>query len=163
MTVINAAIQVTQDNQRDVRERTVSERFTEFNHHLFWLTQQKEYQTILNKIDDKKAQRGDKGEVSKEAARRTKSVICRKFDNLLSSEEGGQLSEEENVLVKQMDQLWQSMKEEMDFTSKNYKFALGQKIPAEVKPYSHQDIANKQFVAKHSSILRILTKWAGYL
>jgi hypothetical protein len=90
-------------------------------------------------------------------------VICRKFDNLLSSEEGGQLSDEENVLVKQMDQLWKEMKEEMDLTSNNYKFALGQKIPASVKPYSLQDIADKQFVAKHSSILRILTKWAGYL
>jgi hypothetical protein len=51
----------------------------------------------------------------------------------------------------------------MDFTSKNHKFALGQKVPASVKPYSRQEIANKQFVAKHSSILRILTKWAGYL
>ena len=29
--------------------------------------------------------------------------------------------------------------------------------------FSRQEIASKQFSAKHSSILRILTKWAGYL
>ena len=42
-------------------------------------------------------------------------------------------------------------------------FALGQKIPTSVRPFNRQEIANKQFTAKHSSVLRILTKWAGYL
>ena len=41
-------------------------------------------------------------------------------------------------------------------------FALGQKIPASVKSFTRQEISGKQFTAKHSSILRILTKWAGY-
>jgi hypothetical protein len=42
-------------------------------------------------------------------------------------------------------------------------YGLGQKIPASLKPFTRQEITNKQFSAKHSSILRILTKWAGYL
>jgi hypothetical protein len=42
-------------------------------------------------------------------------------------------------------------------------FAFGQKIPASVKPFGKQEILNKEFRAKHASILRILTKWAGYL
>jgi hemerythrin len=42
-------------------------------------------------------------------------------------------------------------------------YALGQKIPASVKLFSRHEIANKQFSAQHSSILRILTKWAEYL
>ena len=40
---------------------------------------------------------------------------------------------------------------------------MGQKIPASVKTFSKQELASKQFSAKHSSILRILTKWAGNL
>ena len=43
------------------------------------------------------------------------------------------------------------------------KFALGQKIPASVKMFDRKEIETKQFKAKHSSILRILTKWAVYL
>ena len=43
---------------------------------------------------------------------------------------------------------------------KGKKFAVGQKIPASVKPFYKYDIKNKNFTAKHSSILRILTKWA---
>ena len=43
---------------------------------------------------------------------------------------------------------------------KESKMAMGQKIPGFVKVFSRQDIANKNFKAKHSSILRILTKWA---
>jgi hypothetical protein len=46
---------------------------------------------------------------------------------------------------------------------KNKPPALGQKIPAAVKAFSRQEIESGQFSAKHSSILRILTKWAGYL
>ena len=42
-------------------------------------------------------------------------------------------------------------------------YALGQKIPSFVKVFNRQEIQNKQFSAKHSSILRIMTKWAGYL
>ena len=46
---------------------------------------------------------------------------------------------------------------------KKMQFKLGQKIPASVKAFNRHEVANKQFFAKHSSILRILTKWAGYL
>ena len=46
---------------------------------------------------------------------------------------------------------------------KDNKFSLGQKIPAFVKPFSKQEMQSGHFEAKHSSILRILTKWAGHL
>ena len=42
-------------------------------------------------------------------------------------------------------------------------YALGHKIPTSVTPFNRQELASKIFTAKHSSILRILTKWAGYL
>jgi hypothetical protein len=42
-------------------------------------------------------------------------------------------------------------------------FALGQKIPASVKPFSRQEVDHKLFSAKHSSLFRILTKWAESL
>ena len=42
-------------------------------------------------------------------------------------------------------------------------YALGHKIPTSVNPFNKQEMAGKIFSAKHSSILRILTKWAGYL
>ena len=42
-------------------------------------------------------------------------------------------------------------------------YALGQKIPATIKPFNRQEISSKQFSAKHSSILRVLTKWASGL
>jgi transposase len=42
-------------------------------------------------------------------------------------------------------------------------YALGPKIPSSVKPFSKQEIDTKQFSARHSSMLRILTKWAEYL
>ena len=47
--------------------------------------------------------------------------------------------------------------------NKKRPFALGQKIPASVKLFSREEIKNKQFMAKHSSILRVLTKWAENL
>ena len=46
---------------------------------------------------------------------------------------------------------------------KSKKFAIGQKIPASVKTFSKYDIKNRNFTAKHSSVLRILTKWAECL
>jgi hypothetical protein len=41
--------------------------------------------------------------------------------------------------------------------------AMSPKIPSSVKPFSKHEIDNKQFSARHSSMLRILTKWAEYL
>ena len=49
MDVINSAIQITQDNSDDVRGTTIFESFTSFNQHLFWISQQKRYQTALHK------------------------------------------------------------------------------------------------------------------
>jgi hypothetical protein len=54
MKVINAVIEVTQDNKDDERERTIFERFAEFNEHLFWLTEQKDYQKILGSYSEEK-------------------------------------------------------------------------------------------------------------
>lgn len=43
------------------------------------------------------------------------------------------------------------------------KFSMGSKIPALVKEFSDLELNSKQFSAKHSSVLRIMTKWAEYL
>jgi len=39
-------------------------------------------------------------------------------------------------------------------------FAIDQKIPSSVKPFSKEDISETNFSAKNSAVLRILTKWA---
>ena len=46
---------------------------------------------------------------------------------------------------------------------KDKKYSIGQKIPPSVKPFGREEMILKQFRAKHSSVFRILTKWAGYL
>jgi hypothetical protein len=53
MKVINAIIEVPQDNREDKRERTVFEKFVEFNEHLFWVAQRKEYQREIEAIEKK--------------------------------------------------------------------------------------------------------------
>jgi hypothetical protein len=57
MTVLNRAISATQENKDDARERTVFEKFTEFNEQLFWLVQQKDYQKATACFDGKNQQR----------------------------------------------------------------------------------------------------------
>jgi len=42
-------------------------------------------------------------------------------------------------------------------------YAAGIKIPSHVKMFSKQEIRDKKFTVKHSSVLRVLTKWAEYL
>ena len=42
-------------------------------------------------------------------------------------------------------------------------YQIGSKIPNSVKPFTVHQIANKNVAGKHSSILRIMTKWAQYL
>jgi hypothetical protein len=42
-------------------------------------------------------------------------------------------------------------------------FLIGQKIPTNVKNFSKKDLADKNFKAKHSAVLRMLTKWAENL
>ena len=51
MKVINAAVEVAQDNTVDPCGRTVFELFNSFNEHLFYISQQKEYQKILEGLD----------------------------------------------------------------------------------------------------------------
>jgi len=43
---------------------------------------------------------------------------------------------------------------------KKHDFAIGQKIPGSVKSFSKKDLMDKKFSAKHSAVLRMLTKWA---
>ena len=53
MKVINSATSVTQENKDDFRERTVFEKFKEFSEHLFWVTQEKQYQKMLTQSHSK--------------------------------------------------------------------------------------------------------------
>jgi hypothetical protein len=54
MKVINTIIEVTQDNKDDARERTIFEKFTQFNEHLFWAAQEKTFQDIIHSIEKSK-------------------------------------------------------------------------------------------------------------
>ena len=79
MKVINAAIGVTEKNAADARERTVYQKFTQFNQHLFWLTQHRPYQVMVSKTDQKnKLKREEKDKIER--------VICKKFDNILTNQ-----------------------------------------------------------------------------
>jgi len=51
-------------------------------------------------------------------------------------------------------------KEDIEKMRSHHSYAIGQKIPAFVKPYTLQEISSNKFAGKHSSLLRILTKWA---
>ena len=51
MGTINAAIAVTHDSKNDHRGRTLFETFNDFNEHLFWTSQQKDYQHLLETLD----------------------------------------------------------------------------------------------------------------
>lgn len=46
---------------------------------------------------------------------------------------------------------------------KHRDFEIGQKLPSTIRPFSKKDIEDKNFSCKHSSVLRILTKWAENL
>jgi hypothetical protein len=50
MTVINKIIEVVDENSEDSKKRTVYEKFEEFNYHLSWLAQEKQYQEILQTL-----------------------------------------------------------------------------------------------------------------
>ena len=43
---------MTHSNEEDSRDRTVREIFTQFNEQLFWTTQQQEYHSIINLLDE---------------------------------------------------------------------------------------------------------------
>lgn len=57
----------------------------------------------------------------------------------------------------------QYMGKSLEFIQAHKKYSMNQKIPTFVKEFTRQEITNKQFTAKHSSILRILTKWCKNL
>ena len=65
--------------------------------------------------------------------------------------------------VEKLNKIWDGSEEGITMKRSEKKYAIGQKIPAAVKPFSRQEIENGQFSARHSSILRILTKWAQSL
>ena len=51
MLVINKAVQVAQNTKADKQGRTIFELFSHFSEHLFWISQQKEYQKIIESVD----------------------------------------------------------------------------------------------------------------
>ena len=65
--------------------------------------------------------------------------------------------------MQEINSIWEQSEEGIELMKENRMFLLGQKIPASVKPFDKQEISNKQFTSKHASVLRTLTKWAGYL
>jgi hypothetical protein len=81
MKVINAIIEVPQNSKEDARERTVFEKFTEFNEHLFWLTQQKDYQREIEEIERQNNQEAEGSTIVK----KNSSRICDKFYSILSN------------------------------------------------------------------------------
>lgn len=81
MRVINAAIEVTQENEGDSRERTVKEVFIDFNEQLFWLSQQKNYQLAINGIDPSKLQLQPASEHEAKLKEEEKEMIKNKVVN----------------------------------------------------------------------------------
>ena len=65
--------------------------------------------------------------------------------------------------LSKINEVWKDAEEGIIKMKSEGKHALGQKLPASMKPFSRQEMETKEFSAKHSSVLRILTKWAEYL
>ena len=84
--------------------------------------------------------------------------IYARFDAILRLHE-----EKVNEKESKYDRFWQKAEDGIAEVKGKHSFALGQKIPASVKLFNKQEVENKLFTAKHSSILRILTKWAENL
>ena len=82
-------------------------------------------------------------------------LLYGKYQTILSNE----LEEQGADVAK----LWERSEEGIAEMIKAHPVLLGQKIPASVQPFSRQEIKEGQFRAKHSSVLRIMTKWAEYL
>jgi hypothetical protein len=40
---------------------------------------------------------------------------------------------------------------------------MGQKLPSGLEPFGKNDLKDRNFTAKHSSVLRVITKWAENL
>ena len=84
MDVINAAIEVTHDNSEDARERTIFEKFSSFNEHLFWLAQQKDFQQILEQAEA--SEKENFGSRLNFKEKRIENAICKKVDGILTNE-----------------------------------------------------------------------------
>ena len=59
--------------------------------------------------------------------------------------------------------IWERSEEGIADMMAKHPVLLGQKIPVSVKQFSREEIKERNFSAKHSSVLRIMTKWAEYL
>ena len=84
MDVINAAIEVTHDNSEDARERTIFEKFSTFNEHLFWLAQQKDYQLILGQAEV--SEKENFGSRLNFKEKKIENAICGKINSILTNE-----------------------------------------------------------------------------
>ena len=70
-----------------------------------------------------------------------------------------QLSTEKNKLTEMIE----NVENGIEKMKKDKLFAIGQKIPSYVKPFTKNDMREKKLKVKNSAILRILTKWAENL
>ena len=77
MRVINAIIEVTHDNSDDAKERTIFQKFTEFNENLFWVSQEKDYHQVLSTFGEKDSSKKDEESI--------KTNICDYFDTIMSN------------------------------------------------------------------------------
>ena len=109
MKVFNAATQITQENQQDSRERTVFEKFTDFNEHLFWVTQQKPYQKIISSLDEGKRIKGDNE--GKEQRKINERVICDKFDTILDNNYKEESMIKGSAIFNKIDNIWEEAEE----------------------------------------------------
>lgn len=89
-----------------------------------------------------------------------KRLICQKFNHILSCKRN---KEDEEVSHPELEDLWQGSEEGISDMKGGKQYAIGQKIPSSVPIFNRQEVASRNFVAKHSSVLRILSKWSYYL
>jgi hypothetical protein len=90
MKVINTAISVTQSTENDSRERTIKEKFTDFNEQLFWIAQQKEYHNVINTVIDEDSSVQTKG--SRRLYREATKNIVQYFDQIVDNKGQKQLN-----------------------------------------------------------------------
>ena len=161
MKVINEAIAVAQYSQEDERERTIFQKYKEFNEHLFWIVEQKQYQNYISSPHSSLDTLGRRASTLKEAFKAKEQEVCKNFEQILTNDKDYDLHfMDENDLF---DKINKKAEDSIPQFKRGNKFALGQKIPAFVKPFSKQEMISGEFSAKHSSVLRLLTKWAGYM
>jgi hypothetical protein len=88
-----------------------------------------------------------------------KRQICQKFNHILACKK----DHEEEGSHYDLEELWKGSEEGISDIKGERKFAIGQKIPSAVPIFNRQEVASRNFVAKHSSVLRVLSKWSYYL